>query len=250
MSESSAPQTASPVGPAPVDVADAKPFASSYYYAHNDGRSKDDEPAFAAPARLTAAEAAGLLASSEGKDKATTSKWNASDYHWEERDFSEWPFLRLGEILLLELGKLDLGKKGVSVNWVQPPKVEGECVSNIRKGKKILTFELKVTAQFTADCKGTEVEGGISTAISEDDLVHEASDGDDGEKKNGGKRSPSSNKWIVTARPVVSSDNRLDGSALDRALRKQRIVEMLLMKQGIPLADTALGLFVQELKDK
>jgi hypothetical protein len=79
---------------------------------------------------------------------AAGSKWNAGNYHWEEKSLKAFAKERLTELLL-----------GVSVAAgtgecrVTKAAVEGDAFMNIRKGKKALSYELSVKADWSGEMK-------------------------------------------------------------------------------------------------
>ena len=104
----------------------------NYYYAHG---TVATDPNFARPEKITAEEAARrereLNGDGEGSaGKLGPSSWNVKDYHWEEKDKTEWAKERLQG--LWGLCPRPWGKRVPSVGEVG---VEGFLAVNIRKGK-------------------------------------------------------------------------------------------------------------------
>ena len=116
----------------------------NYYYAHG---TVATDPNFARPEKITAEEAARrereLNGDGEGSaGKLGPSSWNVKDYHWEEKDKTEWAKERLQE--LMGAVSAPVGKKGtVRVGEVG---VEGFLAVNIRKGKMKTFFEMTIVA--------------------------------------------------------------------------------------------------------
>lgn len=78
------------------------------------------------------------------KDGANVNQW-----HWSEKDCIGWARQRFNE-LLLDATLVD-GTSGVNARITKVDSVEGEAFLNVRKKKLIPTYELCVTASFSAD---------------------------------------------------------------------------------------------------
>ena len=98
-----------------------------YYYAH--GHKKTDAN-FARPKRITAQEAAELEAHIGG-GTGGGSKWNSSNYHWEERDHTEWARSRVRELIQAVTVKLR-SKCSIRMKEVA---LDGFATINVRKAK-------------------------------------------------------------------------------------------------------------------
>eukprot|EP00656_Telonema_subtile_P008667 TRINITY_DN14046_c0_g1_i2.p1 TRINITY_DN14046_c0_g1~~TRINITY_DN14046_c0_g1_i2.p1 ORF type:complete len:281 (-),score=85.56 TRINITY_DN14046_c0_g1_i2:260-1102(-) len=118
-------------------------LGGGYYYAHNQ-RGEDAAPA---PEHkpLTEDEASQVQISATGGEEQGMSKWNTG-YHWEERDLSHWAQKRLTEMMadprLLQVKQ----KCWLCVDEVT---MEGHVSSNVRKGQKLIGYELALTLQWS-----------------------------------------------------------------------------------------------------
>lgn len=95
----------------------------------------------------------------EEQQQLSQSKWNAKDYHWEESDVL--PFF--AQCLRDEVENAVLwGKDEEDCLKIEGASVEGTCVSNVRKGRKILTYELRARCR----ARGRRAEVGIDAVLS------------------------------------------------------------------------------------
>ena len=156
-----------------------------------------------------------------------------------QRDFSSWTQIRLVELLNRELVIPE--SKGLTVSFGKAI-VSGEAVSNIRKGGKIVTYDLVVSVPFTGSLKGLSVEGTLSLPT----LSEESESMPSLESK-----AKLAQSWKVVCRPVISDiDGHLDGPAMDRIIRKQRVVEKVVQKEAVPKARQAVECVLIELREK
>ncbi len=82
----------------------------------------------------------------EKKIEGQGSAWNAGSYFWEEKSVKKWSEDTLKEILGAFKYNFDWGE--LKVNKVA--KLDGEAAVNIRKGKKIVTYEYLILLDW--DC--------------------------------------------------------------------------------------------------
>lgn len=144
--------------------------ASKYYYAHHTGSANREAPAPEAPPQRIndACEVA------EVDTSISQSKWNANSYHWEERNYSKW----FGEELRKAVFAQKVNVKKGSVTFTSL-KVAGEAYSNVRKGKKIVGYDLQFEVYWT--CILQDRTGGTTEArgtfliegVSEDNTPEE-----------------------------------------------------------------------------
>ena len=59
-------------------------------------------------------------------------------------------------------------KKGIALQFADAV-ITGEITSNIRKGKKIITYDLNVELGWGGDFKGHQFTGSVAVTLSEDD---------------------------------------------------------------------------------
>ncbi len=95
------------------------------------------------------------------------SQWNAGSWHWEERNWSSWAATHLKEKLSgMEFESDDLKVK-TTCN-----EVSGDAYVNIRKGKKYMGYELKISVKF----EGEDCDGKVSGKV---DMPYVCEDVDD-----------------------------------------------------------------------
>lgn len=221
----------------------------NYYYAHG---TVATDPNFARPEKITAEEAArresvlnGFATTGPGEggagvEKLGPSSWNVKDYHWEEKDKTEWARARLQE--LLGGVSAPVGKKGtVGVGRVG---ADGFLAVNIRKGKMKTFFELTVEVHWVGTLEDkrfgtTVVRGSVATR----ELTHEDATGlhvapDDVEEM-----------WLdkLATCGVEQASQQED---MDRILRQQRLLEKVWAKKCVPAVKAKLREFMEEVRVK
>ncbi|KAA6387374.1 MAG: hypothetical protein EZS28_017099 [Streblomastix strix] len=72
------------------------------------------------------------------------SVWNVNQWHWEERPQTQWAKERIPELL----AELEFPFEDGSIKVPKVDKIEGDAVINVRKGKRILVFELNISASW------------------------------------------------------------------------------------------------------
>eukprot|EP00695_Tsukubamonas_globosa_P003522 TRINITY_DN677_c0_g1_i1.p1 TRINITY_DN677_c0_g1~~TRINITY_DN677_c0_g1_i1.p1 ORF type:complete len:184 (-),score=51.30 TRINITY_DN677_c0_g1_i1:74-553(-) len=84
------------------------------------------------------------------------STWNVNNWHWEEKNWTEWTYTRLREVLSNVTVDIPSGSlKSIEVNGLH-----GEAYVNIRKGKKRVGYELDFSVKWEGelqDGSGAEV---------------------------------------------------------------------------------------------
>ena len=78
---------------------------------------------------------------------AAGSVWNSGSYFWEEKDYGKWAQSRLLEIV----GSLPIAFNSQPVE-LKNTTPKGFASISVRKGKKIVTFEYEVSADWTCGC--------------------------------------------------------------------------------------------------
>lgn len=73
-------------------------------------------------------------------DAGAGSVWNKNSWHWEEKKYTPWANAWLTE----NLSRLELSAGGASVRVTAVDSIKGDTSVNIRKGKKIVMFELTI----------------------------------------------------------------------------------------------------------
>ena len=83
---------------------------------------------------------------------------NVNQWHWSEQDLLPWAKERLTELTVGQLEGKNIPDKG----WVKVTKLdkcEGEAAVSNRKGKRIVSYELKVTFKWEGSVDYDEVSG-------------------------------------------------------------------------------------------
>ncbi|CBZ50736.1 conserved hypothetical protein [Neospora caninum Liverpool] len=88
------------------------------------------------------------------------SVWNANSYHWEEKPMTQWCHATLQE--RFATAELSLLEGSTTLKFFNV-KVEGEASNTIRKGKKLVIFDLAIGADWTATARD---EAGVFLADS------------------------------------------------------------------------------------
>ena len=214
----------------------------NYYYAHG---TVATDPNFARPEKITAEEAARrereLNGDGEGSaGKLGPSSWNVKDYHWEEKDKTEWAKERLQE--LMGAVSAPVGKKGtVRVGDVG---VEGFLAVNIRKGKMKTFFEMTIKVAWVGTLEDkrfgtTTVRGSMTTR----ELTHEDA--------TGMHASPSEVEEIwVPKLSTCAVEQASQEEDMDRTLRQQRLLEKVWKKQCVSAVKAKLLEFLEEVRVK
>ena len=135
---------------------------SSYYYAFGDKKSDEN---FDRPKRIDGVRPVeeGLRVDEESRARPLTdSKWNASNYHWEEKDVLP----RLEKEMSKKIACIDDAdfKKGQGILRITNiESCEGYASRCVRKGKVIFVFELSVTVAWEGSLMGKddEMDGGV-----------------------------------------------------------------------------------------
>ena len=223
----------------------------NYYYAHG---TVATDPNFARPEKITAEEAArrervlnGIAtdaAAAGGEtsivEKLGPSSWNVKDYHWEEKDKTDWARARLQEIM----GGVSapVGKKGTV--RVEDVIAEGFLAVNIRKGKMKTFFELTLTVKWVGTLEDkrfgtTTVRGSVVTR----ELTHEDATG---LHANPGDVEEIWIQKLATCNVEQASQQE----DMDRTLRQQRMLEKVWTKKCAPDVKAKLCEFLEEVRVK
>lgn len=114
------------------------------------------------PKKIEGGEAA---ASDQTAGKLSQSRWNDRDYHWEERDL----LAAAKGFVQAELEGMTLWVKGDDKLVFVDVKLEGNCVSNVRKGRRILTYDLVLKVK----CEGRRGGAGIDALLTSREICHD-----------------------------------------------------------------------------
>lgn len=221
----------------------------SYYYAFG---NKGSDANFQAPKKITKEEAI----QKEKEMKAGVSKWNANNYHWEEKNLMPWVEQYLNEIYISKLLNCSL-KKG-SAKATKVTLEGGYAAVNVRKAKNIITYELNIIFHWEGKYEDTDVIGTIKwpTSFSQDQFIKEDEKKDDDDETT---TTISNNDdvveidytvnkkdAIISSEPKIKDENTSD--KMDRMLRRSKIIEKQVKKIFTPLiCENVLRTFFKEI---
>ena len=153
---------------------------------------------------------------SEKREHASQSRWNTDDYHWEERDVLE--FARTEVAKALEGAVLWRDANGGELA-VSSATLDGDAASNVRKGRRILTYALTLAVTFRGTRGGARLDATITTRefCHDDDAAAAA-------------------PALVTT-PLDSDE----GCDVARAMKAHEMFAKVLKKKGLPLVDGAVA---------
>ncbi|KAH7821925.1 putative Activator of Hsp90 ATPase, N-terminal [Monocercomonoides exilis] len=100
------------------------------------------------------------------------SLWNVGQWHWEERPQTTWSKERIPELLKEVIIPFEDG----SITIESVDTVDGDAQINVRKGKRIVTYEMKVKGSWKGTC-GTGT--GKVTKTGKFDMPYVCEDVDD-----------------------------------------------------------------------
>ncbi|PHJ20743.1 activator of hsp90 [Cystoisospora suis] len=125
-----------------------------------DKEKKGLQPEKETEQRATAQPSPPQLPNSTEKIEDQGSAWNTNSYHWEEKPMTQWCISTLEDrFKTADIELLDGSTKLKFFNV----KVEGEASNTLRKGKKLVIFDLAIGADWTATARD---EGGVFLADS------------------------------------------------------------------------------------
>ena len=201
---------------------------SDYYYAHTKVGKKEFEP----PRKITKDEGAAL----ELKQNSGASKWNANNYHWEEKNLEGWVKITL-EKSFLQL-QCSFPLKGATFTPIAADLGEGYAALNLRKGKSILSFDFSVLFSFKVDYDKVEYCGSIEWPYKFNDENFVAN----------GNFTVNPKDAVVECKP---SDENVSNENVDRIMRRVKILKKGISKNIVPkMADSVLANFFEELSNK
>eukprot|EP01156_Anaeramoeba_ignava_P012089 Anaeramoba_ignava/a487281_16.p1 GENE.a487281_16~~a487281_16.p1 ORF type:complete len:143 (+),score=51.69 a487281_16:27-455(+) len=91
------------------------------------------------------------------------SVWNQGNWHWEEKDYSKWACEKLDkDVLNLEM-EVENGKISISSS-----KTKGDACINIRKGKRICSYDLKMEIDWKGKVGDIDISGKINISDVDD----------------------------------------------------------------------------------
>ena len=201
---------------------------SDYYYAHTKVGNKEFEP----PRKITKDEGIEL----ELKQNSGASKWNANNYHWEEKNLEGWVKTTLEK----SFGQLKCSfpLKGATFSPTSVDLGEGYAALNVRKGKSILSFDFGVSFNFKVDYDDVEYLGLVKWpyTFNNENLVEN------------GNFTANPKDAVVECEP---SDKNVSNENVDRMMRRCKILKKKISNTIVPeISGTILANFFQELTNK
>ena len=155
----------------------------------------------------------------DGKEQASQSRWNTNDYHWEERDIIEFARKEVAASLVDdESARVVWQDKNGGDLVIVSATLEGDAASNVRKGKRILTYSLTLTVK----CEGQRNGARLNATLSTDEFCHDDETPDV---------------------PVALKTETLDSDAgveVQRAMKTHEMFTKVLKKKGQPLVAAAV----------
>ena len=117
------------------------------------------------PKKLDAAAAAAPAQNSQ-------SQWNTTDYHWEERDATDFARQAISDRLLND--RTIWSDANGNILEITAVELTGDAASNVRKGKRILTYSLKLKVTCEGCRNGARLRGVLeSVEFCHDDDARE-----------------------------------------------------------------------------
>ena len=95
------------------------------------------------------------------------SQWNVNNWHWEESNYTEWATSKLKELY----NGYKYEKDGIELT-TNVDSISGNAYVNVRKGKKIYGYDIKLTLKFKAtDIQTFDCAEGEITFVDLDDFT-------------------------------------------------------------------------------
>ena len=94
-------------------------------------------------------------------EQNSQSQWNTNDYHWEERDATDFARQAISDRLLGDRTIWsDANGNNVEITNVE---LSGDAASNVRKGKRILTYALRLKVTCEGCRNGARLRGVLES---------------------------------------------------------------------------------------
>ena len=138
------------------------------------------------------------------------SQWNTNDYHWEERDVTDFARQAVSD-RLLEDRTIWSDANGNLLEIVNV-ELSGDAASNVRKGKRILTYALRLKVT----CEGRRNGARLRGVFSSDEFCH-----DDDQRE----------VVVNLATEPMESDA---GVEVNRAMKAHEMFARVLKKKALP----------------
>ena len=146
-------------------------------------------------------------------EQNSQSQWNTNDYHWEERDVTDFARQAVSD-RLLEDRTIWSDANGNLLEIVNV-ELSGDAASNVRKGKRILTYALRLKVT----CEGRRNGARLRGVLSSDEFCH-----DDDQRE----------VVVNLATEPMESDA---GVEVNRAMKAHEMFARVLKKKALPLVE-------------
>lgn len=229
--------------------------AGTGYYAGHAPRVDSVHVPIAPPKTATAADLESLASktagpSEEGGATLRSSEWNAlsGSWHWEERDETAW-FLGTLRERLIALPPVE-GKDSALVRVASVEMKEGgNCAVNVRKGKKIVTFDLSLTIGWAGSCvvgRAAGVDAAPVVRVEGEQRLTDVCEDDSG--------GSDSSSWTIS-KPTceMAKGGGMEGTmamaVMDRVVRKKKLLAAMYRKKLAPAVVRTVAECLQALKE-
>ena len=146
-------------------------------------------------------------------EQNSQSQWNTNDYHWEERDVTDFARQAVSDRLLNE--RTIWSDANGNILEIVNVDLTGDAASNVRKGKRILTYALKLKVT----CEGRRNGARLRGVFTSDEFCH-----DDDQRE----------VVVNLATEPMESDA---GVEVNRAMKAHEMFARVLKKKAQPLVE-------------
>ena len=146
-------------------------------------------------------------------EQNSQSQWNTNDYHWEERDVTDFARQAVSDRLLNE--RTIWSDANGNMLEITAVELSGDAASNVRKGKRILTYALRLKVT----CEGRRNGARLRGVFSSDEFCH-----DDDQRE----------VVVNLATEPMESDA---GVEVNRAMKAHEMFARVLKKKAQPLVE-------------
>ena len=146
-------------------------------------------------------------------EQNSQSQWNTNDYHWEERDVTDFARQAVSDRLLND--RTIWSDANGNILEIVNVELSGDAASNVRKGKRILTYALKLKVT----CEGRRNGARLRGVFSSDEFCH-----DDDQRE----------VVVNLATEPMESDA---GVEVNRAMKAHEMFARVLKKKALPLVE-------------
>ena len=146
-------------------------------------------------------------------EQNSQSQWNTNDYHWEERDVTDFARQAVSDRLLNE--RTIWSDANGNMLEITAVELSGDAASNVRKGKRILTYALRLKVT----CEGRRNGARLRGVFSSGEFCH-----DDDQRE----------VVVNLATEPMESDA---GVEVNRAMKAHEMFARVLKKKALPLVE-------------